>query len=65
MIKFNSSGTVQWRKNFTDNNGYNRGATSILATKSGDIYVTTGSGNGSAISKFNTNGVLQWTKRLK
>ena len=27
MIKFNSSGTVQWKKNFTDNNGYNRGAT--------------------------------------
>ena len=64
MIKFNSSGTVQWKKNFTDNNGYNRGATSIQATKSGDIFVTTGSGSGSAILKFNTNGVLQWTKRL-
>ena len=64
MIKFNSSGTVQWKKNFTDNNGYNRGATSIQATKSGDIYVSTGSSNGSAILKFNTNGVLQWTKRL-
>ena len=64
MIKFNSSGTVQWKKNFTDNNGYNRGATTIQATKSGDIFVTTGSGSGSGILKFNTNGVLQWTKRL-
>ena len=64
MIKFNSSGTVQWRKNFTDNNNGNRGATTIQATKSGDIFVTTGSSGGSAILKFNTNGVLQWTKRL-
>ena len=64
MIKFNSSGTVQWKKNFTDNNNGNRGATTIQATKSGDIFVTTGSGGGSAILKFNTNGVLQWTKRL-
>ena len=64
MIKFNSSGTVQWKKNFTDNNNGNRGVTSVHATKSGDIFVTTGSGGGSAILKFNTNGVLQWTKRL-
>ena len=64
MIKFNSSGTVQWKKNFTDNNNGNRGVTSVHATKSGDIFITTGSSGGSAILKFNTNGVLQWTKRL-
>jgi hypothetical protein len=65
MIKFNSSGTVQWKKYW---NGSNIGsASSIKVTKSGDIYVGVG-GNpaqgGSGVMKFNTNGVLQWSKRL-
>lgn len=65
MIKFNSSGTVQWRKFFNDNN--QRSATAVHATKSGDVYVAVGgnpSQGGSGMLKFNTNGVLQWTRRL-
>ena len=52
MIKFNSSGTAQGRKNFTDNNG---SATSMLQQRV-VISMLVGSSNGSGI--FNTNGVF-------
>ena len=63
LIKFNSSGTVQWKKTWTSNIGF---VGSIAVTKSGDIFIGARSGSyGSyvpGIMKLNSSGTVQWTK---
>jgi hypothetical protein len=69
VMKFNSSGTVQWQKNIQKifTNPFNNTLTSWSdpkVTKSGDIYLRAyrGSGNDHGIVKLNSNGAVQWTK---
>ena len=63
LIKFNSSGTVQWKKTWSSNIGF---VGSIAVTKSGDIFIGARSGSyGSyvpGIMKLNSSGTVQWTK---
>mgnify|MGYP003111350284 FL=1 len=63
LIKFNSSGTVQWKKTWTSNIGF---VGSIAVTKSEDIFIGARSGSyGSyvpGIMKLNGSGTVQWTK---
>ena len=63
LIKFNSSGTVQWKKTWSSNIGF---VGCIAVTKSGDIFVGANSGSyGSyvpGIMKLNSSGTVQWTK---
>mgnify|MGYP003343650145 FL=1 len=63
LIKFNSSGTVQWKKTWSSNIGF---VGSIAVTKSGDIFIGANSGSyGSyvpGIMKLNSSGTVQWTK---
>lgn len=63
LIKFNSSGTVQWKKTWSSNIGF---VGSIAVTKSGDIFLGANSGSyGSyvpGIMKLNSSGTVQWTK---
>ena len=63
LIKFNSSGTVQWKKTWSSNIGF---VGSIAVTKSGDIFIAANSGSyGSyvpGIMKLNSSGTVQWTK---
>ena len=69
IIKFNSSGTVQWQKNiqriFT--NPFNNTLTQwsdLTVSKNGDMYLHAyrGSGNDNGIVKLNSNAVVQWVK---
>ena len=63
LIKFNSSGTVQWKKSWSSNIGF---VGCIAVTKSGDIFVGANSGSfGSYVPgmmKLNSSGTVQWTK---
>jgi hypothetical protein len=63
LIKFNSSGTVQWKKSWSANIGF---VGCIAVTKNGDIYIGANSGSfGSYVPgmmKLNSSGTVQWTK---
>lgn len=62
-FKFNSSGTIQWVRNL--NGGY---ASSIAVDASANVYTlgwsNTISNVGIILAKYDTNGALQWQKRL-
>jgi hypothetical protein len=67
IVKFNSSGTLQWHKTLGSPTGAKGGGCSVDA--SGNVYVcgvcalpTVGN---SFLSKFNSSGVLQWTRSWK
>lgn len=65
LIKFNSSGTLQWQKLLTASS--TDMAYSVDTSSSGDIYVaglTTAPTDNFFIAKYNASGVLQWTKTL-
>ena len=63
LIKFNSSGTVQWKKTWSSNIGF---VGCIAVTKNGDIFIGARTGSyGSyvpGIMKLNSSGTVQWTK---
>jgi hypothetical protein len=63
LVKFNSSGSVQWKKSWTSNIGY---ISSLVVSKNGDVYIGAYSGSyGSYVPgmmKFNSSGTIQWTK---
>ena len=66
IIKFNSSGTVQYQKKvqriYTSNNISQPWGLSVL--KNGDMYLSSyrGSGNDRAYMKLNSSGTVQWVK---
>ena len=69
IIKFNSSGTVQFQKKISRIfvNPFNNTLTawdSLTVSKSGDMYLKSyrGSGNDHGIVKLNSSGAVQWTK---
>ena len=63
LIKFNSSGTVQWKKTWVSTIG---AVGSIGVSKNGDVYIGGNSGSyGSYVPgmmKLNSSGTVQWTK---
>ena len=67
IIKYNSSGTLQWTK-FVGNNGVTNYISGITIDSSDNIYVTGvlgGSGNSPAfIAKLDTSGTVQWQRTL-
>ena len=69
VMKFNSSGTVQWQKNIqrTITNSNNNTLSSWgnpTVSKSGDVYIRAyrGTNNDHAILKLNSSGAVQWVK---
>ena len=69
VMKFNSSGTVQWQKTIakTITNSNNNTLSSWggpIVSKSGDIYLRAyrGTNNDHAVLKLNSSGVVQWVK---
>ena len=69
VMKFNSSGTVQWQKNITktitnSNNNTLSSWSSPTVSKSGDVYIRAyrGTNNDHAILKLNSSGAVQWVK---
>lgn len=70
VIKFNSSGTLQWQKRIDFNNGSSSGNFyAVCADSSGNVYAcgrgqwTSGVGFRGIIAKFNSSGTLQWQKQ--
>ena len=65
ILKFNSSGTLQWQKNipltFTINS-FTQVWSGLHATKSGDLYLKSPTGGDDAILKLNSSGTVQWLK---
>ena len=69
IMKFNSSGTLQWQKSisgifFNSNLNWYNLWDSMVVSKSGDMYLKSyrGSGNDHGIVKLNSSGTVQWTK---
>lgn len=65
LVKFNSSGTVQWQKILGD--GTAQYFKRIVVDASGNIYCSgehSGSGNDLILVKYNSSGTLQWYKRF-
>jgi hypothetical protein len=71
IIKYNSSGTVQWKKALADTKAassqfdYGYG---VAVDSSANVYSTgwwsTSSGSGFVLAKHNTSGTLQWQRTL-
>ena len=59
VIKFNSSGTVQWKKKI-DHLAFEKFYDHMAVSKSGDVYIQ--SSDSDKIVKLNTSGTVQWTK---
>jgi len=65
LLKFNSSGTLQWQTGF--NYGTNNGFTGITIDPSGNIYIAATFGGGSTtvqLLKFDTSGAKLWGRGL-
>lgn len=64
ICKFNSSGTVQWIRNFGTGSGSFVEPRDIAVDSSGNSYTLIGSGE-LYIVKYNSSGVIQWQRRLQ
>lgn len=64
VCKFNSSGTVQWIRNFGTGSGSFAEPRDMAVDSSGNSYTLIGSGE-LYIVKYNSSGVIQWQRRLQ
>ena len=67
LLKYNSSGTLQWQRDWSPTYGSNANAVAVDST--GNVYVAgysnpTGSLNVGYIMKFNSSGTKQWHRTL-
>ncbi len=62
LVKYNSSGTLQWQKLFAHSDGSTNASIHNCATDpDGNIFTTS---NSLGIAKWNSSGTLQWQKTL-
>jgi len=64
ICKFNSSGAIQWIRNFGTGSGSFVEPRDIAVDSSGNSYTLIGSGE-LYIVKYNSSGVIQWQRRLQ
>ena len=71
IIKYNTSGTIQWQRQLSDSNfaTYNDTGFGIAVDSSSNVYVTgsflnSSSGTNAFITKYNTSGTIQWQRKL-
>lgn len=62
LVKYNSSGTIQWTKQFGTSN-FDEGK-GVTVDSSDNIYVAGNTDNDILLVKYNSSGVKQWTKQL-
>lgn len=62
VIKYNSSGTLQWQR-FFGNASVSSSGTGLAVTSSGDVYISgSDATSGAFIAKYNTSGTIQWQR---
>lgn len=61
VVKYNSSGTIQWQRQLSNTYLYR-----CVADSSGNVYVGGAdlSANGMVIAKYNSSGTLQWQRKM-
>jgi len=66
LIKYNSSGTLQWVRRAQDSSPYSTYGYGVLVDSSGNPHVCGYEANSGAfyISKYNSSGTLQWQSKL-
>ena len=62
IVKFSSSGTVQWQK--TLGGSYNDSGASVAVAPDGSVYACGGTGGALFLTKFSSSGTVQWQKTL-
>jgi hypothetical protein len=65
VVKFNSSGTIQWQRRLETNN--NTISSSIALDNSNNVYIVTsdyGATSNLIAAKYNSSGTIQWQKRF-
>lgn len=63
LIKYNSSGALQWQRKFTDTLTVGT-SWSVKTDTSGNVYVAGTNTDGVTILKYNTSGTLQWQRLI-
>lgn len=68
LLKYNSSGVLQWQRNLTGASNSTYFSTGNAVDSSENVYVCGGIGNSSSsdtlIAKYNSSGTLQWQRQL-
>ena len=65
VVKYNSSGTLQWQRKY-DNSSYQDQGFGIDVDTSGNVYIGVESyGQGIFLVKYNSSGTFQWHRRIR
>jgi len=64
LVKYDTSGTLQWQRSFSSTGTVNDYAKAMVVDSSGNAYIAGNSDStfGFVIAKYNTSGTLQWQR---
>lgn len=66
LTKYNTSGTILWRKILYGTSGQvtNGGQGNMVLDSSGNIYISSGGSATGFIAKYNSSGIIQWQRSI-